>query len=69
MSDPGQPEPGKDYPVLVCEQCGHADWIAAVPADEEGQPYEEFQHQCSKCKTIQTVQRSEIRRGRAHRRH
>lgn len=66
---PEETEFGKDYPVLVCQNCGHADRIEAVPADEEGRPYEEFQHQCSKCKTNQTVRLSDIQRGRAHRKH
>ena len=70
MTDqPVQAEPGKRYPVLVCKQCGHADWIANVPADEAGQAYESFQHQCSNCKTIQTVRLSEIQRGRARQKH
>ena len=67
--EPAQAEPGKSYPVLVCKQCGHVDWIEAVPADESGQAYEQFQHQCSNCKTIQTVLLSEIQRGQAQTKH
>ena len=66
---PPQAEPGKSYPVLVCKQCGHVDWIETVPADEAGQPYESFRHKCSNCKTIQTVQLSEIQRGLAQTKH
>ena len=69
MAKPPKTEPGKQYPVITCRECGHVDRVASIPADQEGQAYESFLSQCSKCQVIQRVQLSEIQYGLAHRKH
>ena len=71
MTEYEKVEIGKDYPVLECQNtdCRYVGRIYEIPTDEEGQPKKEFQVQCDKCKTNQTVRLSDIQRGRAHQKH
>jgi hypothetical protein len=58
---------GDQVPVIRCEARGHVVRLVALPADDQGQAYQQFRHKCPKCGAVQDVQLSDIRVGTAHR--
>lgn len=60
---------GDQVPVIQCKnpECRHIARLLALPADDEGLPYAQFQHRCPKCGEDQAVLLSEVKSAKAHR--